>query len=109
MPTEIDEVERRIQQLEIEREALKKEKDKTSKERREPIEAELARLRERSSEMKARWQNEKDAIEAIKAAKTELEEVTREAERAERDADLERAAELRYGRIPELRIDGRPG
>ena len=52
--------------------------------------------------MKARWQNEKDAIERIKAAKAELEEVTREAERAERDADLERAAELRYGRIPEL-------
>ncbi len=102
MPTEIDEVERRIQQLEIEQEALKKEKDKTSKERREAIEAELAELRERSSEMKARWQNEKDAIEAIKAAKSELEEVTREAERAERDADLERAAELRYGRIPEL-------
>ncbi len=102
MPTEIDEVERRIQQLEIEREALKKEKDKASKERREAIEAELAELGERSSEMKARWQNEKDAIERIKAAKAELEEVTREAERAERDADLERAAELRYGRIPEL-------
>ena len=102
MPTEIDEVERRIQQLEIEREALKKEKDKTSKERREAIEAELAELRERSSEMKARWQNEKDAIESIKAAKAELEEVARETERAERDADLERAAELRYGRIPEL-------
>src|SRR5262245_4419286 len=102
MPTEIDEVERRIQQLEIEREALKKEKDSASKERREAIESELAELRERSSEMKARWQNEKDAIEAIKAAKAELEEATRETERAERAADLERAAELRYGRIPEL-------
>ena len=52
--------------------------------------------------MKARWQNEKDAIEAIKEAKAQLEEAAREAERAERDADLERAAELRYGRIPEL-------
>ena len=102
MPTEIDEVERRIQQLEIEREALKKEKDAASKERREAIESELAELGESSSEMKARWQNEKDAIEAIKAAKSELEEASREAERAERDADLERAAELRYGRIPEL-------
>jgi len=102
MPTEIDEVERRVQQLEIEREALKKEKDPASKERREVIEAELAELRERSSEMKARWQNEKDAIEQIKAAKAELEEAAREAERAERAADLERAAELRYGRIPEL-------
>ena len=69
MPTEIDEVERRIQQLEIEREALKKEKDDASKARREAIEAELAELRERSGEMKARWQNEKGAIEAIKEAK----------------------------------------
>src|SRR5215207_8061495 len=102
MPTEIDEVERRIQQLEIEREALKKEKDEASKERREAIESELAELRERGSEMKARWQNEKGAIDQIKAAKAELDEAQRELERAERDADLERAAELRYGRIPEL-------
>src|SRR2546430_15105534 len=102
MPTEIDEVERRIQQLEIEREALKKEKDEASVGRREAIEAELAELRERSGEMKARWQNEKDAIDAIKAAKAQLEEANRELERAERDANLERAAELRYGEIPEL-------
>src|ERR671923_304447 len=84
MPTEIDEVERRIQQLEIEREALKKEKDEASAERREAIEAELAELNERSSEMKARWQTEKSAIEAIRAAKAELDEAPREAERAER-------------------------
>jgi ATP-dependent Clp protease ATP-binding subunit ClpB len=102
MPTEIDEVERRIQQLEIEREALKKETDEVSKDRLAAIEADLADLRERSSEMKARWQNEKSAIDAIKSAKAELEEATRDTERAERDADLERAAELRYGRIPEL-------
>ncbi len=102
MPTEIDEVERRIQQLEIEREALKKEKDDASKARLEAIEAELAELRERSGEMKARWQNEKDAIDAIKGAKARLEEVRAEAERAEREADLERAAKLRYGEIPEL-------
>ncbi|MDP9228539.1 MAG: ATP-dependent chaperone ClpB [Actinomycetota bacterium] len=102
MPTEIDVLERRIQQLEIEREALKKEKDKTSKERLAAIEAELAELREKSSELKARWQNEKEAIERIKNAKEELEEVIREAERVERAGDLERAAELRYGRIPEL-------
>jgi ATP-dependent Clp protease ATP-binding subunit ClpB len=102
MPVEIDEVERRIQQLEIEREALKKEKDDASKTRREALEAELGELRERSSEMKARWQNEKDAIEAIKEAKARLDEVNHEAERAERAADLERAAELRYGQIPEL-------
>jgi ATP-dependent Clp protease ATP-binding subunit ClpB len=102
MPTEIDEVERRIQQLEIEREALKKETDEASVRRREAIEAELAELRERSGQMKARWQNEKGAIEAIKEAKSQLEEAHREAERAERDAILERAAELRYGEIPEL-------
>jgi ATP-dependent Clp protease ATP-binding subunit ClpB len=102
MPTEIDEVERRIQQLEIEREALKKEKDAASKARLDAIEAELAELRERSAEMKARWQNEKEAIDAIKAAKARLEEANREVERAERDADLELAAKLRYGEIPEL-------
>src|SRR5918996_1033463 len=101
-PTEIHEGDRRIQQLEIEREALKKEKDEVSRARREAIEAELAELRERSAEMKARWQNEKEAIEAIKAAKSQLEEAHREAERAERDANLERAAELRYGEVPEL-------
>ncbi|HEU4907089.1 MAG TPA: AAA family ATPase, partial [Solirubrobacterales bacterium] len=102
MPTEIDEVERRAQQLEIEREALKKESDEASKARLEALEGELAELREGSAEMKARWQNEKDAIEAIKAAKARLEEAGREAERAEREADLEGAAKLRYGEIPEL-------
>ena len=102
MPTEIDEVERRIQQLEIEREALKKERDEASVARREAIEADLAELRERSGEMKARWQNEKGAIEAIKENKARLEEAHREAERAERAADLEGAAKLRYGEIPEL-------
>jgi ATP-dependent Clp protease ATP-binding subunit ClpB len=102
VPVEIDEVERRIQQLEIERQALGKEKDAASKERLSTIESELAELRERSGEMKARWQNEKGAIEAIKDAKASLEEAHREAERAERAADLERAAELRYGEIPEL-------
>ncbi len=102
MPTEIDEVERRIQQLEIEREALKKESDEASVARREAIEADLAELRERSGEMKARWQNEKGAIEAIKENKARLEEAHREAERAERAADLEGAAKLRYGEIPEL-------
>jgi ATP-dependent Clp protease ATP-binding subunit ClpB len=102
MPTEIDEVKRREQQLEIERAALKKESDEASKARLDAIEAELAELGERSAEMNARWQNEKEAIEAIKAAKARLEEAHREAERAERDADLERAAKLRYGEIPEL-------
>src|SRR4051795_1390979 len=102
MPLEIDEVERRIQQLEIELQALKKEKDDASKARREAIERELADLRERSGEMKAHWQGEKDAIEAIRGAKERLEQAHRDAERAERDSDLQRAAELRYGEIPEL-------
>ena len=102
MPTEIDEVERRIQQLEIELQALKKEKDEASKARREAIDRELADLRERSNEMKAHWKGEKEAIDAIRHAKEQLEQAHREAERAERDADLQRAAELRYGEIPEL-------
>ena len=102
MPTEIDEVERRIQQLEIELQALKKEKDDASAARRAAIERDLADLREQSNEMKAHWQGEKEAIEAIRSVKERLEQAHREAERAERDADLQRAAELRYGEIPKL-------
>ena len=102
MPTEIDEVERRIQQLEIERQALAKEKDAASVARRDAIDRELADLGERSNEMKAHWQGEKDIIEAIRDAKERLEQAHRDAERAERDADLQRAAELRYGLIPDL-------
>jgi ATP-dependent Clp protease ATP-binding subunit ClpB len=102
MPTEIDEVERRIQQLEIEHQALKKEKDAVSVSRRDAIERELADLREKSNEMKAHWMAEKEAIDAIRGAKERLEQAHRDAERAERDADLQRAAELRYGSIPEL-------
>jgi ATP-dependent Clp protease ATP-binding subunit ClpB len=102
MPIEIDTVERRIQQLEIEQQALGKETDEASGARREAIERELADLRERASEMKAHWQGEKDAIEAIRDAKERLEQAHREAERAERDANLQRAAELRYGEIPKL-------
>ena len=101
-PVEIDEADRRIQQLEIEREALKKESDDASKARREALESELADLTESASEMKARWQAERGAIEAINEARAELESARREVERAERDADLEKAAELKYGTIPEL-------
>ena len=108
MPEEIEVVERRIQQLEIEHQALKKEKDATSVERREAIERELADLREQSSEKKAHWQGEKEAIDAIRAAKEELEQAHRDVERAEREADLERAAELRYGKIPELQASAWP-
>jgi ATP-dependent Clp protease ATP-binding subunit ClpB len=102
MPTEIDEVERRIQQLEIERQAMSKESDEASVARREAIERELAELAERSSGMKAQWQSEKDSITAVRELKERLEQAHREAERAERDADLGRAAELRYGEIPDL-------
>jgi ATP-dependent Clp protease ATP-binding subunit ClpB len=105
MPTEIDAVERRIMQLEIERQALEKETDDASVARREAIERELADLRERSREMKAHWQGEKEAIEAIRSAKERLEQAHREAERAEREADLQRAAELRYGEIPEIQAE----
>jgi ATP-dependent Clp protease ATP-binding subunit ClpB len=101
-PVEIDEVDRRIQQLEIEKQALSKEKDEASKGRLEAIEAELADLGERASEMKARWQAEKGAIDAIKDVREQLDEAGRAADRAEREQDLERAAELRYGEIPQL-------
>jgi ATP-dependent Clp protease ATP-binding subunit ClpB len=102
VPTEIDEVERRIQQLEIEREALKKETDEASKARLAALEEDVANLQEEATELRTRWQNEKEPIEAIKEAKAELEEARLAVERAEREADLERAAELKFGRIPEL-------
>jgi ATP-dependent Clp protease ATP-binding subunit ClpB len=102
VPTEIDEVERRIQQLEIERQALKKETDDASKARRETLEEELANLREEAEALRTRWQNEKEPLELINAAKAELEEARQEVERAERETDLERAAELKFGQIPEL-------
>ncbi|MDQ3588273.1 MAG: ATP-dependent chaperone ClpB [Actinomycetota bacterium] len=105
MPTEIDEVERRIQQLEIEQQALKKETDEPGVGRREALERELADLRERAGAMKARWQAEKDAITAVRKIKEKLEQAHRDAERAERESDLQRAAELRYGEIPELEAE----
>ncbi len=107
MPEEIEVVERRIQQLEIEQQALKKETDEASVARRESIERELADLREQSNEKKAHWKGEKEAIDAIRAAKESLEQAHRDAERAERESDLQRAAELRYGEIPRLEQVGR--
>ena len=102
MPVEIDEVERRIKQLEIERAALKKETDPASKERLERLEKELADLQERSAGMKAHWRREKDVIDRIRHLKAGIEEARGEFDRAERDGDLERAAELRFGRLVEL-------
>jgi ATP-dependent Clp protease ATP-binding subunit ClpB len=102
VPIEIDEVDRRVLQLEIELTSLAKEKDDASLARREAIERELAELRERSSAMKAEWQAEKDAIHQVAAVKQRLEEARRELERASRDGNLERAAQLRHGEIPDL-------
>jgi ATP-dependent Clp protease ATP-binding subunit ClpB len=102
VPTEIDEVERRVLQLKIELTSLEKETDEASGERRRSIERELEELEERATAMKAQWQSEKEAIREISELKERLEEARIEAERAEREADLQRAAELRYGEIPEL-------
>jgi ATP-dependent Clp protease ATP-binding subunit ClpB len=102
LPTEIDEVDRRVMQLEIELTSLRKEKDEASAERREAIERELEELKARSAEMKAQWEKEKRAIQGVRDLKVRLEEARVEAEKAERAADLQRAAELRYGEIPEL-------
>ncbi|MEA2384646.1 MAG: ATP-dependent Clp protease ATP-binding subunit ClpB, partial [Solirubrobacteraceae bacterium] len=102
VPVEIDEVDRRVLQLEIELTSLAKEKDDASLTRREAIERELAELRERSSAMKAEWQSEKDAIHEVAAINQRLEEARRELERVSREGNLERAAQLRHGEIPEL-------
>jgi ATP-dependent Clp protease ATP-binding subunit ClpB len=102
MPTEIDVLDRRAKQLEIEKAALSKETDEASKERLARIEEELAALHEQMDGMKAHWEQEKRAIDEIRSLKAEIEQVRGDAERAERDGDLGRAAELRYGRLREL-------
>src|SRR6204780_2592839 len=99
LPEEIDEIERRIMQLEIERQALLKEKDPHSKQRRQEIEKELAKLREDSSGRKARWQAEKDAIGKIRKLKEQIEQLHAEEQRYERSGELAKVAEIRYGRI----------
>jgi ATP-dependent Clp protease ATP-binding subunit ClpB len=101
-PQALDEVDRAVMQLEIEREALKKEKDKASQERLERLEKELADLRERANELHSRWQTEKDVISELQKAKEEIEQTRLEIERAERNAELEKVARLRYGRLREL-------
>jgi ATP-dependent Clp protease ATP-binding subunit ClpB len=101
-PVEIDEVERAVRRLEIEEMALAKEKDDASKSRLEKLRSELADLSEKLSELTARWQNEKNAIDSVRDLKEQLEQLRGESERAERDGDLGKAAELRYGRIPNL-------
>jgi ATP-dependent Clp protease ATP-binding subunit ClpB len=102
LPTEIDELERRRLQLEIERRALAKEKDAASKERLAAIEAELAELGERIDGMRAHWQREKELISRLQELKQRQEDTREAAERAQRDGDLERAAQLRYGELPAI-------
>jgi ATP-dependent Clp protease ATP-binding subunit ClpB len=102
VPTEIDEVNRRVTGLEIELTSLKKEKDEASKARRAAIEVELSELRERSAQMTAQWQREKEEIRGVSEVKEKLEQARMEAERAQREADLERASKLLYQDIPEL-------
>ncbi len=101
-PVEIDEVERTVRRLEIEEMALTKETDAASKERLEKLREELADDREKLRQLTARWQNEKNAIDSVREVKEQLEALRGEEERAERDGDLGKVAELRYGRIPEL-------
>jgi ATP-dependent Clp protease ATP-binding subunit ClpB len=102
LPTEIDVVERRIRQLEVERVALAKETDPASKERLDALDAELGDLREQSDAMKAHWQSEKDAIGRIQGLKEELENRRADVERYEREGNLEKAAAVRFGEMPEL-------
>jgi len=102
LPREIDEIERRVMQLEIERQALQKETDPESRERLQRVESEIAEQREKSSGMKARWQAEKVAIGRIREMKEKLEALRVEMDRATRTADLNRAAEIQYGEIPQL-------
>ncbi len=102
MPTELDVIQRKIIQHEIEEAALKKEDDKLSKEHLQEIQKELAEMRENFAALQAKWQNEKDAIGVVQKLREEIEDVNAEIEAAERKYDLNRAAELKYGRLPEL-------
>ncbi len=101
-PTELDEIDRRIMQLEIEREALKKESDPASRDRLGKLEQEVAQLKERSDGVRKQWEDEKRGIAAIRQAKEQIEQTRHQIEDAERRADLETAARLRYGTLPEL-------
>ena len=103
MPTELDEIRRKIMQHEIEEAALKKEDDKLSQAHLQEVQQELSQMRDQFNAMKAKWENEKDAISKVQKLREELELVNAEIERAERDYDLNKAAELKYGRLPQLK------
>ncbi|HEX2028882.1 MAG TPA: ATP-dependent chaperone ClpB [Nitriliruptorales bacterium] len=102
MPPEIDEIDRRVRQLEIERAALAEEETESARARLAELEAELAELQEQLAGLHATWRSEKEAIERLQALKEEHEDLREQAAQAERDSDLQRAAELRYGRLPDL-------
>jgi ATP-dependent Clp protease ATP-binding subunit ClpB len=102
MPAELDEVKRRIMQLEIEREALRKEQDKASRERLEKLEKELGNLKGEETRLTAHWQQEKDAIQGSRKLKEDLEQVRNEMQRAQQAGDYAKASELQYGRLPEI-------
>ena len=102
MPTELDEISRKIMQHEIEETALKKEKDEFSKKRLEDIQKEKSELKEKFNQMKAKWENEKDAISKVQKLREEIENVNAKIEMAERNYELNKAAELKYGKLPEL-------
>ena len=105
MPEELDQLQRKQVQLEVEREALKKEKDAASAERLASVEREIAELREQGDAMQARWENEKNAIAHVRELKERREELNAELERAQRQGELERAAEIRYGELVQLEKD----
>jgi ATP-dependent Clp protease ATP-binding subunit ClpB len=107
MPGELDAVQRKLTQLQIEQEALKKERDQASKMRLEQVKVEIADLQENSQAMRAQWLREKEVIEQIRASQPEMESLRAEAESAQRKGDLGRAAEIRYGKLPEIerRVD----
>jgi ATP-dependent Clp protease ATP-binding subunit ClpB len=105
LPVELDEVQRRTMQLEIEREALRKEKDPASRERLARLEKELADLKEKATELRTHWEQEKAAIQGGRSLKEELEQVRLEVERAQRTGDYAKASELQYGRVPQLEAE----
>jgi ATP-dependent Clp protease ATP-binding subunit ClpB len=111
LPQELDEIERQIRQLEVERQALKKEQDRASKDRLAAIERELANLQEQSKTLRAQWQQQKGLIQQIREMKAKLEQARLDAERAERMADFEAAARLKYGDLPRLQkeLDAKNG
>ena len=102
MPTELDKAKRELRRFEIEKKALKKEKDKESKKRLEELEKTIADLKEKSKDLEIQWKNEKEIISKIRNSKREIEKLKQEAEISERNAELQKVAEIRYGKIPEL-------